>query len=370
MLISELRSILRKLGRQFVSYQDKSTNQPTTPDLDDDALGPLRLFNNTTWKNIGLTEGRGWNMIALPFDDAQFDYRLLVNQYEETLKFKFVDKGVPNRGIEKTVGTGSDADSSDTPDQFIVATDYEQFIKQLAAQDAFVNDLTGDINHNDEDIVFGKCAAIHHEPGLWLHMLDERSNDLDIARLGTIPHGNSVLALGKSKEFDGPAPDPIPDINGLPVGVPQDINNPYLAPYKFFNDNPFKGVINVPAFQGFNPVSPSKLLQEAREQIMQDWNIVKTILLPVDTKIETGGVVNIPFIEHQADAARMQSTFWIMNLENKADSSNTKWVLQYLQNVRLDFFTRRDGQGLIEWPHVSINTLELAADDDKLSCDD
>ena len=39
-------------------------------------------------------------------------------------------------------------------------------------------------------------------------------------------------------------------VNGLPVGVEQDFNSPYLLPYKHFHDNPFKGL--------FDPTSPNE----------------------------------------------------------------------------------------------------------------
>ena len=60
-------------------------------------------------------------------------------------------------------------------------------------------------------------------------MLDERTNDLDIARLGSVPHGDSLLALGQSSAVNG-APD-IPDtVSGLPIGVSQNVErNPYGA---------------------------------------------------------------------------------------------------------------------------------------------
>ena len=83
----------------------------------------------------------------------------------------------------------------------------------------------------------------------------------------------------------------------------------------------------------------------------------------VDTAVETGGIVNIPFIVKQANAADMKSTFWIQELAEQDDSGNPKLRLQYLQIVLLDFFERRDGlPGLIRWPHVSINTMEKVAD--------
>ena len=38
-------------------------------------------------------------------------------------------------------------------------------------------------------------------------------------------------------------------------------------------------------------------------------------------------------------------------------------VLQYQQVVMMEFFGRRDGlPGRIQWPHVSVNTLEKVSD--------
>lgn len=298
--------------------------------LGDEDLGPLKLLPGT-WKNLPNLPGRGWNMIALPFATPPppngFNYRLLVNQYNEELKFSLVDKGVPNRGIRRNGNT------IDT-DQFLVALDYEQTIKQIAADDSPQSGKAG-----------GADLAIHHEPGLWLHMTNETTNDLDIARLATIPHGDSALALGRSTEVDG-APN-IPSVNGLPVGVDQDLGNPYLSPYKHFHDNPFQNL--------FDPVDPNALLSAANNGI----NIVRTTELTVDTTIEDAGIVNIPFIVKQANAASMKSTFWIQELADKDVNGNPKLRLQYSQTVILDFFPRRDGlPGLIRWPHVSINTME------------
>ncbi|MFN0111522.1 MAG: heme-binding protein [Blastocatellia bacterium] len=306
------------------------TYAPANPG-DDAALGPLKLLPGT-WKNLPNLPGRGWNMIALPFatePKTPFNYRLLVNQYNEELKFTLVDKAVPNRGIK------TQPSPSAQTDQFIVTLDYQQSITQIAAADNPVSGKAG---------VSGQ--AIHHEPGLWLHMLNEVTDGLDIARLGTIPHGDSILALGKSQNPTKGAPT-IPDLNGLPEGVPQNLNSRYLAPYKHFHDNLFQNL--------FDPTIPNELLKAANTGV----NIVQTTTLTVDSTTPTGGIVNIPFIVKQANATSMKSTFWIQELAEKTASGKPKLRLQYSQVVMLDFFPRVDGlPGLIRWPHVSINTLE------------
>ena len=323
------------------------------PQTNDQELGPLKLLPGK-WRNEPNLPNRGWNMIALPFVDPskaedrfRFNYRLLLHQYNEELDFILVDKAVPNRGVR--LGLGPDANT----DQFLVALDYQQRIKQFAGDDFPKSGLAG-----------SRDDVIHHEPGLWLHMTNGITDGLNIGRLATIPHGDSVLALGRSSEHSGA--QSIPDISGLPIGVDQDLGkprddknpgNPYLAPYRHFNENLFQGV--------FNPVSPNDLLEKANLELEEEGvKIVKTTVLDVDSTLPTGGVVNIPFIVRQANATVVKSTFWIQELDQKDKYGKPKLRLQYSQLVMLDFFPRVDGlppgccPGPIQWPHVSINTME------------
>lgn len=310
----------------------------------DDDLGPLKLLPGV-WKNGDSTKGRGWNMIALPFatePDSRLNYRLLVNQYEETLQFTTVDKAVPNRGISRpNPATGNPTENTD---QLVVTLDYQQSIAQLAAEDRPDSGKAGPAD-----------LAIHHEPGLFLHMTNFTTSDLDVARLGTVPHGDSLLGLGQAEVINGPPT--IPDVDGLPEGATKDLNSGYLSPYKHYHDNPFKGVITAPGFPGFDPVHPQLLLQGGIPG-----NVNRTTVLPFNTTLEDAGIVNIPFIVKQANAAVMDSIFWIMELDEPGVGSEPKLIMMYLQNVGLDFFPRFDGlPGLIRWPHVSINVMEKVA---------
>ncbi len=313
----------------------------------DEVLGPLGLLPGT-WRNVPDLNGFGWNMIALPFADGPSHYRLLCNQYNETLTFTTVSDSVPNRGLQTTgCENGNEILPGNDGDQFVAALDYAQSITQIDQDDFPQSGLAGN-----------KCDVIHHEPGLWLNMLNHETNCYDLARLASVPHGDSVLALGTSSEING-APV-IPDFSGLPEGTTTDLNSPYLAPYKHFNDNPFGGV--------FNPVDPNELLKEANKGV----NIVKTTVLDVDTTRDGAGINNIPFIVKQANAGDMKSTFWIQELAEKDVNGDPILRLQYSQVIFIDFFARRDGApGLIRWPHVSINTLQKVpegVEDDAPDC--
>lgn len=303
----------------------------------DPLLGPF-IHLPGVWSNENGFEGRGWNMIALPFAPGPSRYRLLMNQYNETLTVTVADKGVPNRGL----GFRPDPVNGD---QTIVALDYEQMISQIAVDDFPKTDLTRTIP-----------KPIHHEPGLFLNMANKVTNDLVIARLGTIPHGDSVLALGRFYKTEG-RPS-IPHFSGLPIGLGSidevledvDPNTPtYLDPYKHFHNHFFENL--------FDPVDPIDLLEQATDALP----IVRSTVFDFDTTLETGGILNIPFIVNTANASEMRSIFWIHELSDLDIHGMPIMVMQYLQIVMLDFFPRRDGlPGLIKWPHVSINTMVRA----------
>jgi hypothetical protein len=307
----------------------------------DPALGDLAGLPGT-WQNLPNFPAHGWNMIALPFKEpgkqitgVSSDFRLLLNQFNETLTFSTVDNGVPNRGA--AISELFDQD------QHLAALQYVQSIDQVAAVDSPATSNTPDTPKGP--------ATIHHEPGLFLHLLSETDGGPDIARLATIPHGDAVLALGSGITIKGPPDfDRVGDFSPLPIGVDADVdNNPYLAPYKQFRANPFQGL--------FDPTNPLALLKGAAQKL----NIKTTTILTLDTALLTGGISNIPFVVKQANATSMRAIFWVEELENPDTEGRPQFILQYAQRVLLEFFPAGGSSsvGLIKWPHISINTMQL-----------
>lgn len=322
----------------------------------DPALGDLTLLPGT-WANVPAFPGHGWNMIALPFmqpgnavgpepgQPGQIGpFRLLLNQFNETLIFTTVDKGVPNRGA--ALAQALDAD------QHLAALQYIQHVDQIAATDSPQTNNAPDTPKN--------AAAIHHEPGLFLHLFTQTGGGPDIARLATIPHGDAVLAMGFGVQTDGP-PDfeNIGDFSPLPAGVDADVQkNKYLAPYLKFKNAPFKGNIAAPGFPGFDPTNPLALLKAA----LPPGDIKSTTTLTLDTAMATGGISNIPFVVRQANAVSMRAIFWIQELKAPGPGGKPQFVVQYAQRVLLEFFPIGGGLGAgggILWPHISINTMQL-----------
>lgn len=324
---------------------------PQLPDL-----GPLEPL-----VGVWTAEGTGWNMIALPFHGAPpapagFKFRLLMNQYDEELKFAFVDDAVKNRGLLRPGETGFD--------QVVATLDYQQKIAQVVAED----------RPSSGGLAGPPKLAIHHEPGLWLYEKNRRVKDdqikgdvvseveLTVARLASIPHGNSVLAIGTSEQHEG-MPD-IPPVSGLPSGRFEDVStpdydfktDPYLEPYKHYIDHPFMGnVTGVPGFPGFSPADMNAILRFANKGV----KIARTTVLTVDSTRRSGGIRNLPFSVREAEPASMKSTFWIQELAEKGPDGKPKFRLQYSQVVMLQFFRPREDEhpGLAVWPHISIATL-------------
>jgi hypothetical protein len=325
------------------------------------ALGPLEHL-----LGVWIGQGTGWNMIALPFHNAPappagFSFRVLMNQYNEELRFTFVDDDVPNRGLSRP--------GQPDFDQFVVTLDYQQKIAQVDAED-----------RPDSNGLAGAAGLpIHHEPGLWLYERNRRSKDdqikdgvvseveLDVARLASIPHGNSVLALGKSEVHQGMPP--IPPLSGLSSGRFEDVTtpdydfrdtsnpDPYLEPFRHYIDNPFMGnVAGVPGFPGFSPADMNQILRFANQGV----NVVRTTTLTVDSTRKSGGISNVPFSVREAEAVSMKSTFWIQELAEKDEGGMPRLRLQYSQVVMLHFFHPREDEfpGRVVWPHISIATLE------------
>ena len=321
-----------------------------TPSMDSDTvmqLGPLAPL-------VGRWEGKstGWNMIALPFKDTanpKIPFRILMNQYDEKLDFFTVGDKIPNRGKHE--------------DQEVATLDYQQVVTQIDAEDFPHSGLAGPAG-----------SDIHHEPGLWIHVKEgqPKINDINIARLASIPHGNSVLATGTAKQVDG-MPE-IPGISALPFGrfedishTPpdeydfRDINDEYLSPYKHYIDNPYMGTAaGFPGFPGFSPRNMNQILNFANQGV----NIVKTTVLNVDTTREHAGIKNMPFVQREGEPVSMRSTFWLQQLDEKDKNGNPKLRLQYSQVVMIDFFADRQDQmpGRAQWPHISINTLVKVGD--------
>jgi hypothetical protein len=266
--------------------------------------------------------GTGFNLISLPDFDSRppstgpAPFRLKLNATVEILEFNPVGAAVPNRGA--TQGSSGQKDIN------IFALRYLQRI-------------TDAVTHE----------PLHIEPGLWLNVPKTEFPALPptVVRQGTIPHGNSLLAVGSA--FLSPTGLPIFDVaDSTPVknpNTPPPLTAAYLAP---FNNPPLPPGFTLPFVK-----NPNLALQQA----IKGQKITRTVVLVISTATpqgvpaaQVGGIVNMPFDIVNANATRLDAVFWIETVQQPDGS--TFLQLQYTQTVILNFLA-------VDWPHISVATL-------------
>jgi hypothetical protein len=167
--------------------------------------------NDTVLDNLGLLRelagnwhGYGFNLVARPFFGPPTGNLFLeLNLTQETLKFDPISSAVPNRGTFQD-------------DIELFGLTYLQKISDAT---------TG--------------GALHIEPGIWVTQppttqpaVDPPAGGNVVARMGSIPHGNALLAGGSAQKFTGtpvlgtaggvgnPAFSAFPSFNTAPIAIP------------------------------------------------------------------------------------------------------------------------------------------------------
>jgi hypothetical protein len=296
--------------------------------LDQIDLGPLRQLIGQ-WESVVLppTGGTstptasGWNVISVP---AEKGFIFEVIPYKENLKFSAVAVEAGNRG---PVINGTQFN------QEITGLFYEQQIISVCDTD-FCNERG-----------FKNGTVIHAETGLFLYITNY-SSGLNIARLGTVPHGNALLALGNATDSTDPGTTFFPESSALAFNL--DGSAPGGLGY---NEN----ITLDPQFAEFNQVDPNTFLQSTLEQIVGSGSVTNMTTFDLTTKNPdaTGGILNIPFIQSNVTATTMDFTLW---LETISGGSETE-LLQYSQTVNL-VFPLGGAVTPIVWPHISISTMK------------
>lgn len=298
--------------------------------LTDVDLGPLKPLIGE-WESVALTlpdaQGTpqptpsGWNVISVP-GGTNFIYEVI--PYKENLKFSAVAVQAGNRG---PVLNGKPFD------QEIFGLFYEQQI---------VSDCDTDFCNERG---FAKGTVIHAETGLFLYITNYNGG-FNIARLGTVPHGNALLALGSATDQTDPGTDFFPVISAK--GVNLDGSKTAMLGY---NDQ----IIGKRQFEIFNQVDPNAFLKSSLEAIVGTGSVTSMTAIDMSTQNPdaTGGILNIPFIQTNVTATTMDATFW---LENITGGSETE-LLQYSQTINLVFPPVGTVTPII-WPHITISTLK------------
>lgn len=279
-------------------------------------LGPLAELPGT-WV------GKGFNLVSLPDKQDNKPFRLMLNATQETLTFIPIGGPIPNRGS----GQG---------DIFFLGL---QYLQQVS--DAITSE------------------GIHLEPGLWLNLpaTTVPPAQATVARLGTIPHGDALLAQGNSLTVNGgPQIDPV---DSTPFKLdPQtgarinETDAAYLAPFtstRLPTGIPAGAIAN-PNVILTNAIKRQKILNTVVLFVSAApvGGINGTPLAPPSSPNNVGSIANIPFVVANPNANSFSAIFWIEAVQNPGGSQFLQ--LQYTQTVIFDFIG-------IKWPHISVATL-------------
>jgi hypothetical protein len=339
----------------------------------------------------GTWRGHGFNLVARPDKQGNANLFLELNQTEETLKFDPIATSIPNRGF--------------------VQDDIELFGLTYLQQIS--------------DAVTG--GALHIEPGIWVTLPSTTplpagapAGARVVGRMGSIPHGNAILAEGFAAQFTGAPTLPsataayngssFPSFNSTPFGV----GAPIFAPGTAEFDVPVKPPAPAHGFTQYTLTNPATtanprtplgnipevpLPAEINGVLMQDLvndpirllqstiakqqaegftfegvaiNIASQVSIPFGTEPnqsapsitvsvssgDGGGIENLPFLEQNAQSALVYATFWIERVSHP-HSRDSFLQLQYAQMVLLNFpiLLAPAPKPDFSWPHVSVATL-------------
>jgi hypothetical protein len=274
-------------------------------------LGPLADLVGT-W--IGT---QGWELIAVPAGDpgAREGFTFIARPYTEVVSFTPIGAPVPDRG-------------GPAGEMLISGLMYEMRIADLVSNE-----------------------PLHLETGMWLYLADVQGGqppDQPIVRSASIPHGDSLLALGTSSEFAGPPVIPMP--SAVPDPGPTPLAG-YLDDWQDEVPSPCDPAVK------FNPATPNQVLNDA----LAGLDVVRTTTLSVSTD-GGGGILNIPFVDANANATRFACDYWIETIEDTPGggqgSPQLVQQLQYSQQTNIEFLPQfGNPDELIMWPHVNVNTL-------------
>lgn len=296
----------------------------TGPEADAADLGPLKGLQGSWVSGVPANApANGWNVIAVPGPTSTDGFTLEVIPYTESLTFKPVvvagNRGPFINGVQEQ--------------QQIFGLMYEQVITSVCTTELCTK------------MGFASGKQIHAETGIFLY-LSTLSPNFSIARLSTIPHGNSLLALGNSS-------NQLPNNNAF-------FGNASIAP-TVIGGGPFNGSFGYTDEQYTLEQFPKVFEQSDPNLFLQSTlgtnKLLSLTTLTLSTNTYDGGILNIPFLKSNVNATKLDCNFWIESIEGPNGTSFDQ--LQYSQTINLVFPPTGSTQ-LINWPHVTVNSLTRA----------
>jgi len=275
----------------------------------------------------GEWRGQGFTLIAVPSFTNTKGFDLKLFNTDESIIFSGIRNGIRN-----------------------ARNDDEVFLSSLSYYQNVHN-----INYPFDEL--------HVEAGMWFFsppvLRDDNItlSDSELWRAGIVPHGNSFLAGSLvSKVSDKKKPPVFEDMDARPFPQGDETaiikNNGYVADY----ETPTLPDSLIPRYTTDIDnivINPVEFLRKDNEglDIVETKTIAISSIEPGDS---FGGVLNIPPLHKEANAAQIEATFYIEKVKTK--EGTFYFQLQYVQEIYLDFPSRAGGT-VITWPHVSVATL-------------
>lgn len=268
----------------------------------------------------GRWTGTGFNAIWRPHFGGQ-DRFLELNTTVDVIEFTEIPGDIPNRGLLQ-------------PDIVMRGLTYLQQVSDAPTK-----------------------SGLHVEPGVWA-VVPQTSNPSEprsVVRMGSIPHGTTILAQGIAIPD---VPTPIiqsTDLIPFPIGKPGLKTSFPVAEQTFPELNLAKPsefrLLDLGVTQAM-VIDPNSVLKAA----LVGETVLRTTVLDISSlpkPILGGGTANTAFLQGGAGgpnavAAEVDAIFWIEHVKGKDGIEFLQ--LQYTQTVILNF------NGL-SWPHVSVGTL-------------
>lgn len=235
----------------------------------------------------------------------------------------------------------------------------------------------------DQKVLFAegpdKGTPVHVENGLWLNLITghqhkgpydmhgevnseakviEQPSEIAIAKQMSIPHGNSILALGKYTKSS----TIYPKIPNAPDPHPKAVDE--KSP-KLDTDRYQRKLASDGNFQNPNPdytLNSNSTIQEALRLINPTHSIeweVSTAAQVVkydngsEIKVE-GAVNNIPFEKLRSDVTEYTAKYWLLSTDPVGTTTPSYNYLLYTQNIVMEM--QVNGHGYY-FPHTTANAL-------------